>query len=59
MSGFAAAGLSAIAGIDDFGDETANTVEHAVLGGIGSVAGGGKFENGAITGAFGYRVTAT
>ena len=29
-------------------------VASAVLGGIGSVAGGGKFANGAITGAFGY-----
>src|SRR5581483_12037989 len=26
----------------------------AALGGAASVAGGGKFENGAITGAFGY-----
>jgi hypothetical protein len=30
------------------------TVASSVLGGIGSVAGGGKFENGAVTGAFGY-----
>jgi hypothetical protein len=29
-------------------------VENAVLGGAASVAGGGKFANGAITGAFGY-----
>jgi hypothetical protein len=29
-------------------------VASAVLGGLGSVAGGGKFANGAITGAFGY-----
>jgi RHS repeat-associated protein len=29
-------------------------VASAVLGGVGSVAGGGKFANGAITGAFGY-----
>jgi hypothetical protein len=29
-------------------------VENAVLGGVASVAGGGKFANGAVTGAFGY-----
>jgi hypothetical protein len=29
----------------------------AVFGGLASVAGGGKFENGAITGAFGYLFT--
>jgi hypothetical protein len=29
-------------------------VENAVIGGAASVAGGGKFANGAITGAFGY-----
>jgi len=30
------------------------TAESAVVGGVASVAGGGKFANGAITGAFGY-----
>jgi hypothetical protein len=29
-------------------------VTHAVVGGLASVAGGGKFENGAVTAAFGY-----
>jgi hypothetical protein len=33
-------------------------VENAVLGGVASVAGGGKFANGAITGAFGYMYNA-
>lgn len=33
---------------------SANLVSHAVAGGVGSVLGGGKFENGAVTGAFGY-----
>jgi hypothetical protein len=33
-------------------------VENAVLGGAASVAGGGKFANGAITGAFGYMFNA-
>jgi hypothetical protein len=31
-----------------------NVTANAVLGGVASVAGGGKFANGAITGAFGY-----
>ncbi len=30
------------------------TVASGVVGGLASVAGGGKFENGAVTGAFGY-----
>jgi hypothetical protein len=29
-------------------------LEHAVLGGVGSMIGGGKFANGSVTGAFGY-----
>jgi hypothetical protein len=29
-------------------------VKHAVAGGVGSILGGGKFMNGATTGAFGY-----
>jgi hypothetical protein len=33
-------------------------VASAVLGGVGSVAGGGKFANGAVTGAFGYMFNA-
>jgi hypothetical protein len=32
-------------------------VAAAVVGGVGSVLGGGKFANGAITGAFGYLAT--
>jgi hypothetical protein len=32
----------------------AGTAEEAALGGLASVAGGGKFADGAITGAFGY-----
>lgn len=32
----------------------AGTAISAVVGGAGSVLGGGKFQNGAITGAFGY-----
>ena len=33
---------------------TTRLVISSVAGGVGSVAGGGKFANGAITGAFGY-----
>lgn len=33
---------------------TQSTVAHAVVGGLASVAGGGKFANGAVTAAFGY-----
>lgn len=35
-------------------DQVASLVTNSVLGGVASVAGGGKFANGAITGAFGY-----
>jgi hypothetical protein len=33
---------------------SSNVISNAVLGGLASVAGGGKFANGAVTGAFGY-----
>jgi len=33
-------------------------MRNAVIGGVASVAGGGKFANGAITGAFGYMFNA-
>jgi hypothetical protein len=37
------------------GEQTAaGAIDHAVLGGLGSVLGGGKFANGAITAAFAY-----
>ena len=38
----------------DFGERVGGTIIEATAGGLASVAGGGKFENGAITGAFGY-----
>jgi RHS repeat-associated protein len=38
----------------DMGQMLGGTVASSVLGGIGSVAGGGKFANGAVTGAYGY-----
>ncbi|WP_276576603.1 RHS repeat-associated core domain-containing protein, partial [Bradyrhizobium sp. 21] len=38
----------------DLGDRMGGTIVSAVAGGLASVAGGGKFANGAITGAFGY-----
>ena len=37
------------------GDIAFNTAIHAVAGGLGSSLGGGKFANGAVTGAFGYQ----
>ncbi|MHB8573683.1 MAG: RHS repeat domain-containing protein [Candidatus Dormibacteria bacterium] len=59
-SGFLAGGVGSLAPAPTPGerltfDEVAEgTAESAVLGGIGSVLGGGKFENGAVSGAFGY-----
>jgi RHS repeat-associated protein len=39
---------------EDFGQRIGGTIFQATAGGLASVAGGGKFANGAITGAFGY-----
>lgn len=55
-AGAAGAGFSVLAGpvidnIDSFGGQVA---AHAIAGGLGSRAAGGKFGNGAMTGAFGY-----
>jgi RHS repeat-associated protein len=38
----------------DLGQRIGGTIVEATAGGLASVAGGGKFANGAITGAFGY-----
>ena len=38
----------------DFGQRIGGTVIEATAGGLASVAGGGKFANGAVTAAFGY-----
>jgi hypothetical protein len=55
-SGFLAAGVSEALGPNP--QAVDNNIEGAVMsavaGGLGSVFGGGKFQNGAITGAFGY-----
>jgi RHS repeat-associated protein len=40
--------------LDNVGDLVGGTAASGLLGGFGSVAGGGKFENGATTAAFGY-----
>ena len=57
-SGFLAAGISSFAPAPQsdqtWEDTLQGTFEAAALGGVGSVVGGGKFDNGAITGAFGY-----
>lgn len=39
-------------------DRVASLIANSALGGAASVAGGGKFANGAITGAFGYMFNA-
>ncbi|MGJ4945586.1 RHS repeat-associated core domain-containing protein [Bradyrhizobium sp. HKCCYLS1011] len=39
---------------ENLGDRIGGTVVSAVAGGLASVAGGGKFANGAVTAAFGY-----
>jgi RHS repeat-associated protein len=39
---------------DNFVDLMGGTLASAGVGGLGSIAGGRKFENGAVTGAFGY-----
>lgn len=44
---------------DDFSQRIGGTILQATVGGIVSVAGGGKFENGAVTGAFQYLATAS
>ena len=59
VSGFLAAGFGAAADSAEMAghDPDAivfNTVEHALAGGVGAMLGGGKFANGAVTGAFGY-----
>src|SRR5207244_3319140 len=38
----------------NLGERIGGTAATAFVGGLASVAGGGKFENGAITSAFGY-----
>jgi RHS repeat-associated protein len=43
----------------DPGQMFGGTAASGVLGGLGSVAGGGKFANGAVTGAFGYLFNAS
>jgi RHS repeat-associated protein len=39
---------------NDFGNLVGGTMTEAAVGGLASVAGGGKFANGAVTAAFGY-----
>ena len=55
-SGALAAGFAQGVGgnIPQFNSATANFTIRVVLGGVGSVLGGGKFENGAVTAAFAY-----
>jgi RHS repeat-associated protein len=54
-AGAASAGFAEFAGPKLPGDGLVyGTAKASILGGIGSVFGGGKFANGAVTGAFGY-----
>ena len=53
-SGFLAAGFSAVAGNLELGSYQANLVRSSVAGGVGSILGGGKFADGAVTGSFVY-----
>jgi RHS repeat-associated protein len=54
-SGFLAAGFSsAVAPLAPSGDAWRAAAFHAAAGGVGSVLGGGKFADGAATGAFAY-----
>ena len=57
-SGFLAAGFATLAPTpvqgESYAQQFEGTVVAATLGGFGSELGGGKFENGAITGAFVY-----
>jgi hypothetical protein len=54
-----AAGISAAAGPLYSNNRYVGSVEAAVVGGAASVAGGGKFANGAVTGAFSYAAGAS
>lgn len=54
QSGFVAAGFSDFVGPGLAAENADGLVEEIIAGGIGSELGGGKFESGAITGAFGY-----
>ena len=44
-------------GETDIGQYMGATITQATIGGAASVAGGGKFANGAVTGAFQYLAT--
>jgi hypothetical protein len=60
QSGALSAGVTAGAGPLINGPKgLASLVANSVLGGVASVAGGGKFANGAVTAAFGYMYNAT
>src|SRR5712691_6538188 len=58
-SGALAAGFGSFAGPLVPANLYAGTVVSAIVGGVGSVLGGGKFENGAVTASFGYLFNAS
>lgn len=43
---------------ENFGDFVGGTAASGAIGGLAAIAGGGKFENGAVTAAFGYMFNA-
>ncbi|CAN7240115.1 RHS repeat domain-containing protein [Polaromonas sp. LjRoot131] len=47
-------GAGALAGAAGLAGTAYGLIGSAIAGGVGAVIGGGKFENGAVTGAFGY-----
>ncbi len=61
-AGAVSAGLSPVTrglfpnAANDLGQRIGGTIVQATAGGLASIAGGGKFANGAVTGAFGYLV---
>jgi hypothetical protein len=57
-SGFLAAGVGSLPAPIPL-DQYSNGIEMATLGGAASVLGGGKFANGAVTGAFSYAAGAS
>jgi len=57
VSGFLAAGVAPRLRLNLGSSDIAGAISGAISGGVASVLGGGKFKNGAVTGAFSYAVT--
>jgi hypothetical protein len=59
LAGAVTSAASPWTGTNGKGFSIGSLVANTVLGGLASVAGGGKFANGAMTGAFGYLFNTT